>query len=196
MTILATMFDSMRGFRKQVGRVRLYYIQEYLADGRIIRMSNGDQAQYVPLLKDKVAGRYDVIVEDAPTSPNQREQTWATLQPMMKAFEKAMTPAMAVELMSFSPLPTWVVSKIRELASQPNPLHQQQQQQAIEAQDAKTQLMQAKAELARVQATVQAIAAHLSVVEAAQPVPVAPPMPPQPPPAPPVPVQPRMPVAA
>ena len=40
MTVLATLFDSLRRFRKRIGRVRLYLIQNYLADGRLIRIDD------------------------------------------------------------------------------------------------------------------------------------------------------------
>jgi hypothetical protein len=53
MTVLATMFDSLRRFRKQVGRIRLYYIQNFLSDGRLIRIAGPDGAKVIPLLKDK-----------------------------------------------------------------------------------------------------------------------------------------------
>jgi hypothetical protein len=38
MTILAILFDSLRRFRKQVGPIRLCLIQNFLADGRLIRI--------------------------------------------------------------------------------------------------------------------------------------------------------------
>lgn len=116
MTILATLFDSLRGFRKCVGRVRLYYIQEYLADGRMVRIYGPQGQQYESLAADKVAGRYDVIVEDAPTSPNQREQTWAQIQPMLAMFKDMITPSIALELLEYSPIPSGVVEKIRKAA--------------------------------------------------------------------------------
>src|SRR5947208_220005 len=86
MTILATMFDSLRRFRKLVGRIRLYFIQNYLADGRLIRIAGRDGASVVPLLRDRTLGEYDVIVDDAPTSPNQKEANWAVIQSMLPAF--------------------------------------------------------------------------------------------------------------
>ena len=135
MTILATLFDSLRGFRKRVGRVRLYYLQEFLADGRLVRLAGPEGEQYVPLIKDKVQGRYDVIVGDAPTSPNQREQTWAQLQPMLAAFKDMIPPTVLLELMEFSPLPSAVVEKIRAAVQKA----QEEQQQAEQSPEAREQ---------------------------------------------------------
>lgn len=114
MTILATMFDSMRAFRKRIGRVRLYYLQTYLADGRMVRLAGPEGEQYVPLIKDKVAGRYDVIVADAPTSPNQREQTWQQMQPLLAMYKDALPPQLMLELLEFSPIPSAVVERVRK----------------------------------------------------------------------------------
>ena len=136
MTILATLFDALRGFRKRVGRVRLYYLQEFLADGRLIRLAGPEGEQYVPLVKDKVQGRYDVIVGDAPTSPNQREQTWQQLQPMLAAFKDMIPPNVILELLEFSPLPSAVVEKIRA-AVQKAQEEQQEAEQSPEAQEQK-----------------------------------------------------------
>jgi hypothetical protein len=136
MTILATLFDALRCFRKLVGRVRLYYLQEFLADGRLVRLAGPEGEQYVPLIKDKVQGRYDIVVGDAPTSPNQREQTWQQLQPMLAMFKDMIPPAVLLELMEFSPLPSAVVEKIRA-AVQKAQEDAQEAEQSPEAQEQK-----------------------------------------------------------
>jgi len=120
MTILATLFDSARAFRKRVGKVRLYYIQEYLANGRMVRLGGPDGEQYVPLVKDKVAGRYDVIVGDAPTSPNQKEQTWALLQPLLLTYKEVIPPELSLKLLRYSPLPSGVVGEIEAFVQEAN----------------------------------------------------------------------------
>lgn len=121
MTILATLFDSLRRFRKQIGRIRLYYIQNYLADGRLIRIVKDDAQQIVPLLRDEALGEYEVIVEDAPTSANMKEQTWATIQQVLPAFQGLMTPESVIAILEYSPLPSKLVSAFKDMASKPSP---------------------------------------------------------------------------
>ena len=57
MTILATLFDSMRRFRKINGRIRLHYIKNYLSDGRLIRIGGPDGRRIIPLLKSQIEAR-------------------------------------------------------------------------------------------------------------------------------------------
>lgn len=121
MTILATLFDSLRRFRKQVGRVRLFYIQEYLSDGRLIRVAGQDGQELVPLMRDQTMGDYEVIVEDAPTSPNSKEQTWATIQQVIPAFRELLTPEAVITILEYSPLPSKLVAAFKDMASAPNP---------------------------------------------------------------------------
>jgi hypothetical protein len=121
MTLLATSFDSLRRFRKQVGRVRLHYIQQYMSDGRLIRITKQDHQELVPLIRDQTMGDYEVIVEDAPTSPNSREQTWATITQVIPAFKELLTPEAVITILEYSPLPSKLVSAFKEMASKPDP---------------------------------------------------------------------------
>jgi hypothetical protein len=135
MTILATMFDSLRRFRKLVGRIRLYFIQEYFSDGRLIRVVGREGAQVVPLMKDKTAGKYDVIVDDAPTSPNQKEANWAIIQSMLPAFKDkiAENAELTIAVLEASPLPTAFVETVKAVLSKPDPEAAQQKQIATRA---------------------------------------------------------------
>jgi Phage P22-like portal protein len=83
MAILASLFDSLRRYRKRQGRILLYFIMTYLSDGRLIRIVGQEGAQYVPLIHQAGLVEYDVIVDDEATSPNQKEKVWATLMQMM-----------------------------------------------------------------------------------------------------------------
>lgn len=122
MTILATLFDSLRRYRKQIGRIRLHYIQNYLSDGRLIRITKDDgTTEAIPLLRDDAMGQYEVIVEDAPTSPNMKEQTWATIQQVLPAFRDLLTPEAVIAILEYSPLPSKLVGAFKEMASRPNP---------------------------------------------------------------------------
>jgi hypothetical protein len=132
MTVLATLFDSLRRFRKGVGHVRLYMIQNYFSDGRLIRVAGPLAAKALPLLKDKTFGKYDVIIDDTPTSPNQKQANWAVIAPMIGLFKDQLTakPELLAELLSYSPLPAQLVESIKQLvlAGQNDPQQQQLKQ--------------------------------------------------------------------
>jgi hypothetical protein len=118
--ILAVFFDSLRRYRKMKGRVRLYFIQNYISDGRLIRIKGEDAMwKYVPLAKQEDAATYDVIVDEAPMSPNQKETTWAMMQAMMPMLAKIGVPPEIWQVMlEYSPLPTSVSGKINQIIAQ------------------------------------------------------------------------------
>lgn len=120
MTVLATLFDSLRRFRKQVGRMRLYFIQTYFSDGRLIRVVGPEGAQALPLLRDKTFGEYDVVVDDTPTSPNQKEANWAIIQPLLAIFKDQLmqNPKVFAEMLEYSPLPTKLVEMIKNFVTE------------------------------------------------------------------------------
>jgi hypothetical protein len=120
MTVLATLFDSLRRFRKLVGRKRLFFIQNYLADGRIIRVSTDDDVQALPLLRDQCLGEYNVVVDDTPTSPNQKEANWAIIQPLLAVFKDQLiaNPQVFAMLLEYSPLPNRIVQAIKNFIAQ------------------------------------------------------------------------------
>lgn len=121
MTVLASLFDSLRRYRKEQGRLMLWYIVTFLSDGRLIRIGGPQEAQYIPLLRQPTTVQYDVIVDDAPTSPNLKEQAWAVLMQMMPFLQRMdVPPQIYLELLKYSPLPDTVTEKISQIVqSQP-----------------------------------------------------------------------------
>jgi hypothetical protein len=132
--ILASFFDSLRRYRKIQGRAMLHLIQNYLADGRKVRIVGDDQAQYVPLMAQQIANvEYDIIVDDAPSSTNEKEKTFQIIQQMLPLLKDQMTPAMGMLIAEYSPLPTSFIEKSKALMAQqeeqgPDPLQQQAMQ--------------------------------------------------------------------
>ncbi len=130
MTVLATLFDSLRRFRKQVGRIRLYYVQTYFSDGRLIRVVGPEGAVALPLLRDKTFGEYETIVDDTPTSPNQKEANWAIIAPLLALFKDQLmqNPKVFAEMLEYSPLPARLVEMIKSFVSeaQSDPTKQQE----------------------------------------------------------------------
>lgn len=136
MTVLATLFDSLRRFRKQVGRSRLFFVQNYMSDGRIARITNSEGEKVpIQLLMDQTAGDYDVEIDDTPTSPNQKEANWAIIQPLIAVFkDQLMTqPQVLAVLLEYSPLPSRIVNTIKQIVDDAqNSPEAQQKQKLIE----------------------------------------------------------------
>lgn len=131
-TMLATLFDSFRHYHKDQGRLLLYFIQEYLSDGRLVRITGPEGMKYVPLMKQSDTAKFDVIVDEMPQSPNNKERVWATMQVMLPILQNiGMPPELLAEVVAYSPLPDSVVTKLKQaMAAQkgqpPNPMVQAQ----------------------------------------------------------------------
>ena len=118
-TMLAPLFDSLRRYRKIVGRDMLYMVQTYISDGRLVRIVGDAGAKYVPLTKDSTIGEYDVIVDQSASSPNVKEATWAVLQQLLPAVMKMGVPMPALlEMLGYSPLPDSLVSKLKQMMAE------------------------------------------------------------------------------
>jgi hypothetical protein len=157
MTVLATMFDALRRMRKIVGRIRLYYIQNFLSDGRVIRITGQQGAKSIRLLREKTLGEYDVIVDDTPTSPNQKQATWGIISQLLPAFKDQLMarPDIFIKLLEYSPLPTQIVAAIEQMISNPpgkSPDQQKMEALQTAAAVAKISKDQAQAELYNKQA--------------------------------------------
>jgi hypothetical protein len=165
MTILAGMFDSLRQYRKEQGKLLLWLITTFLSDGRLIRIGGPQEAQYVPLVRDPNLAEYDVIVDDTPTSANMKEQTWAAILQLMPFLARLPLPPMAwLQMLKESPLPASFTADLINAAQQqmsqpppPNPL-------MIQAQ-ARAQTEQAKAQWHNAQAQAEAMRAQGDIAE-------------------------------
>ena len=146
MTTLAVYFDSLRFYRKQQGEVILSFLRDHIAPtGRLVRLVREGLAEYVPLATETGTRKYDVIVDDSPAAPNEKERTWAIMESLMPVMREA---GMGLEdwadVLDYSPLPSSFAEKLRSKAaeqknkSQEDPA-QQMAMQAAQADIAKTQ---------------------------------------------------------
>lgn len=128
-TVLANFFDALRRYRKEQGRVLAYFIREYISDGRLIRVLGDAGAQYVPLIKDKIAFTYDIVVDDAPTSPNMKEKTFRIMSQILPLVLQAGIP-IPPEILEYAPLPDGLVQKWKAMLakSQDDPIAEQMKQ--------------------------------------------------------------------
>lgn len=177
LNLLASLFNSLRRYRKRQGRVMLYLIQNYLSDGRLIRIVGDEKKEYVPLTKEAVANiTYDIIVDDAPTSPNEKERTWGIIMQLVPAVKEMLTPDIMLELLKYSPLPASMVDKLTqrvmqardETSQKPSPEEQElalkQQSQQIDMQG-KVADLQAKRESNQMDAQMKAIDLFIKQIE-------------------------------
>ena len=154
----------------------LYFIQEYIADGRLIRITgqNGKE-QYVPLALDERETKYDVIVDEASSSPNQREETFIILMQILPLLAQ-MGIAPPPELLEYLPLPTsltskWLAQLMPDQEQPPSPEEQiamSAAQAEIQSKNAKTALDTAKAEKERLDAEAQQLeneAVRMGIIE-------------------------------
>jgi hypothetical protein len=136
MTVLATLFDALRRYRKILGRIRLQVIQTRMSDGRIVRIVGQQYQGAVQLAKSVTAGDFDVTVDDAPTSPNQKEANWLVISTLLPVFKDQLMaqPDVLAMVLEYSPLPSQLVSAIKRiiLAAQSDPQKQKEQQQIKE----------------------------------------------------------------
>lgn len=116
-TILAPFFDGLRRYRKDQGRLLLHLIRDYLSDGRLVRIGGPDVERYVPLIRRDDVMEFDIIVDDAPASPNQKEASWIILQQLLPLLMKQPMPLEAWgKLLKASPLPGSLVAEFIQAA--------------------------------------------------------------------------------
>ncbi len=149
-TILATLFDSLRQYRKRQGRTLAFYITNFLSDGRIIRITgNAGDAQYIPLIRDESFSEYDVIVDEAVNARDVKERTWAVLQTMLPLAQNMgipLTPA----LLDYSPLPSALAAEWKQ------EIFKRQQEKAQRPQQPDPYMQKVQAEISAKQQLAQA----------------------------------------
>lgn len=121
MTVLSSLFDALRRYRKEQGRLLAKYITEFMSDGRLVKIVGGDGTErYVPLLRDPQVIEYDVVVDEAATTVNTKERTFAILMQLMPQLQSLGVP-FGPELLEYTPLPAAMVEKWKQLMAQPKP---------------------------------------------------------------------------
>lgn len=156
LNMLAYLFDGLRRYRKEQGRLILAMIRKYIPQGRLIRLVGDAGVQYVPLVYDDTTVEYDVIVDEAPTAPNVKQRTWEAFTLLAGQLPQLITPQAALIALDYSPFPQAMVQKLKQQAQPPagappqaplNPIEQAQ----IANLNASTMLKGAQAEKTRAQ---------------------------------------------
>ncbi len=169
MAVLAVLFDSLRRYRKTQGKLLLWLIQNYVSDGRLVRITGEMGAQqYIPFIRQPDYVEYDVIVDDAPSSPQQREITWAVFMQMLPVMKDQLTPELWASMLEYSPLPASATQKLKQAMQQSQMQKQQaegqQQQLMMAGAQAKIQETQSKSVLNQAKAGRETIVAHRDAI--------------------------------
>lgn len=154
MNVLASLFSSLRKYRKDRARMMLALMREYLNDGRLIRIVGGDgQERYIPLALSEEAEDYDIVIDEASSSPNQRDETFSILMSLAPFLQQSQIPV-PPDVVDYLPLPASLSSKWKELLSpkEPDPAAQKQAQIIEFAATAEAQKDQSDAEYKAAQA--------------------------------------------
>lgn len=161
MTVLAPLFDSLRRYRKEQGRLLAKFIVEFMSDGRLVRIVGGDGTeQYIPLLREQTTFEYDVVVDEAASTINTKERTFAILMQLMPQLQNMGVP-FGPQLLEYTPLPAAMVEKWKQMMEQqaqqpkqPSPQDITAQANLIKAQ-ASAQKAQSDAQLAQAEIPIQ-----------------------------------------
>lgn len=153
LTVLARMFSALRLFKKDIGRIYLEFIDEYIADGRLIRIMGEEGEQYVPLRKQENVHKYDIIVSEQAMSVNQKEQVWGMLMSLLPAMLKVGVP-IPPSIFDYMPLPNKLASEWKQLLIQSmNQEPTEEDKIAVAEKGSKVELNTAKALHEKIQAT-------------------------------------------
>lgn len=169
LTILQPYFDALKAYRREQGELILWYIQHDLSDGRLVRIVGKQEGEYVPLRQDPEQGslEYDIIVDDAPTSPNQKEKNWQLITQMLPFIKDFMTPEAMLALAEDSPLQSATIQKLTKLNQQASqgPMAEMKQKMAM----LEAAVLETKAALQAAQAEKAKADAQATMIEAQQP---------------------------
>lgn len=147
-TVVSDFFDALRRYRKEEGRILAEYIQKYISDGRLIKITGKGLEQYVPLFKKDLNFKYDIKVDESPTSPNQRELVWDRLVVLFPSLLQANIP-IPPDILDYAPFPAQLIiswKKAIEESKAPNPQQQKEEALRMQLAELETKLKAAEAD--------------------------------------------------
>lgn len=175
--ILAWLIESGRQHRQESGSYLLGVVKAMVPPELALRVLGEAAAEAIMAAYAPGVDEYDIVVDESPQSPNQKERTWAMLQPMLKYILEKGDPTIIIETLRYSPFPSSLVSAWEKSVSQAqqDPAQQQQQQQAqmqmmqasLDKMVAEIDNLKANAELTRAKAGVAQIEGQIKPMEAA-----------------------------
>ena len=157
--LLAPLNDAKRRYHKSQGKLLLMMIGKFLTNDRWIRISSEyEPPQHIQLTADLLGSlKYDMIVDESPISPNQKENVFMALTqlaPLMVGLGLPPPP----EAIDYMPLPTPLITAWKQAIAaqnQPGP----EQQLAMAGKQAEVEKTQAETAAKRAQAMLDTVKA-------------------------------------
>jgi len=153
-TVLADFFDALRRYRKEQGRVLADFILEYISDGRLIKVVGGDLGKHVPLMKEHMDVKYDVEVDEAPSSPNMKDKVFMTISSLLPQLLEAGIP-IPPEILDYAPLPTTLIEKWKQQIADQGPDEYEQFAQEVKKRLAELEVERNQADIKNTEAKTQ-----------------------------------------
>jgi hypothetical protein len=177
--ILGPYFDAKRRYTRDWGHLILALIRAYMPKDKLVRVVGKGEQRFVPLAMTMEADEYDVVVDEAPNTPNQKAKVAAVLLPVLQQMVEGeiLGPEDVGVCLEYLDLPAALVTELQESirkrqeASQPDPAAAQIQQRGMVAEIENTE---ADTEQKRATAFQKATDAHATHAQMAKDV-IAPP---------------------
>ena len=124
LTMLSSYFDAKKFYTIDQGRLFIDCIRIMVenSEGRLIRVIDQGEAKYIPLLSSQIAAEYDIIVEDVPETPSERQDTFEKLINLAGMLMNKPNPIDIMPLaLQYSPLKDAQIKQILDLMKPPAP---------------------------------------------------------------------------
>jgi len=174
LTVLSAYFDAKRFYMINQGKLFIDCVRVLIenSEGRLIRVMQNGEVKYIPLLKNQVAADYDVIIEEMPQTPSEREDTFEKLMQLAQLLANKPNPIDITPLaIQYSPLKEDEINKIEQLMKPPEPQPPDPMVQEILMSEVKlkqAEAMKGKAEAMRVKVEAMLKQQELSTNQQAQ----------------------------
>lgn len=139
--ILGPFFDAKRRYTRNWGVLFLRLMRQYMPKSSLVRVVDAGEQKYVDLAYTMEAEEYDVVVDEAPNSPNAKAKVAAILMPVMQQLIEGeiLGPSDVGVMLEYLDLPAALVLKLQESikqrqeAQQPDPAAAEMQQRGMVA---------------------------------------------------------------
>lgn len=134
-TILASVFDSLKNYRKVAGLLMIDFILNYIPVQRIAAVLGPEDKMYAAEIKKIDIKMTDIVVTEGAVSENNKIMVWSFFSQMLPALMKLGIPV-PPDVLDYSPLPATLVNKWKAMIQQqmqpqqPGQMQQQPPQQA------------------------------------------------------------------